>query len=478
MPSSSLIIVDAPFASAAIASSDPSLGPEDVVRCLLATVANHVVDPLGFRTVRGSDPFQRVRVVVEGLASGDALHRRRNDAHVRAASLRSPDDWHAGLFLPGTRAGAALVDAVRLRGWECHSAVGSTSSTICKMIRDELDTDAEIQHSGDDTIVVISRKEDIDVVVGMACSMGHPRTLQDTWVTGPTSVGISAVAFKVVRALRAVGVDDDLDAPDALVVDVLSDASGRGLSPVQGLPSLPRMTVTCPMAVDALWESYASLRARAVHLTRRGGAATGSRAFSLDRVALEAMLRAYVEARPGGEDDDDVVLSPPRRPEGRLSGSRWRASRRDLVFPHGSERVCEDYLDALERELAHACGEAPPPSLRLDAYFHGVAPSALELADHLASTRGEDTHRELDLRPLIPWDDGTQLLATLPISAASSIADPGLLASARELHARLELGCAHMFPTSYSVWWDRFAVIPVLDPRLVVAARAQAGAYK
>lgn len=196
---------------------------------------------------------------------------------------------------------------------------------------------------------------------------------------------------------------------DAVVLHIL-----RGYGDlVQDLPGIP-----CHPASPGLMEAY----------TSHGHSITSSDPFRLDRTALSGMLQQYVE----------------------MSCDYLDPARHETHFPHGFPGSSEQYMDAIDRELAHL-SDSPGP--RTGLYVHGCAPSASDIV-HEVLTRTDRIESQV---VGASWTLASQLIAVLP---RTCYAEP------LDIHTRLDMGCVHMFPVAYQVWWDRFPLLPHLGCRV------------
>lgn len=145
----------------------------------------------------------------------------------------------------------------------------------------------------------------------------------------------------------------------------------------------------------------------------------------LDRVSLVAVLAKYCH--------DHVE----------------RSNLSQANFPHGTEGVCDQYLDAVDRELGHLTGTAVES---LSVYIHGCAPSAIDLMHHVHELEREFAHEDGHER-VSEWTLQMQLVAILPNTN-------------HELKWDLSKGCVHMFPTTYEVWRG-YPLLPTIDYELL-----------
>lgn len=359
-----------------------------------------------------------VTVVVEGVGTADLLERRRRASYARAV-VKVEGAWDVDKTLPGTTFLLQFKDAVEEIGWTVASGGGSVLSSISHGLMGAVLKSA-------DTIHVFARERDSDAVAAM--------------------VGLRMVAVSGHLRRYEPGPMD----PDAVVLDVLTGGGMRHARTgvlVQDIPALPRM----PLSESALYRAYYEW----------GGKLTVD--HRVDRVALAEMLTIYTEIS-GGENDDSNTMPC-------WSGDGWRSRIMETCFPHGCDRVCQQYISALDRELAHLSPSRSAAEEDVGVYIHGCAPCALHLAD--LATQQLDDHPSISIGS---WSADMQLSLIIPRYSLHPVPHPALHPA---LHMNLELGCVHLFPVSYTVWWGIYPLIPALDFALIETAfkQLQAVAY-
>lgn len=363
-----------------------------------------------------------VRIAVEGVCSADVLERRRRASYARASATHSPV-WDVDKSLPGTPFHDCLVRELRqgkgggTTRWTVSGAGGSVLTTLSRFF--PLPSSSLSASSPTRPLVsLFARERDSDA---LAAVHGLELVATHGWLR----------TYSVRTHM-----DTNADA-DALVLDILTGITperGSGVL-VQDLPGLPLCSATHLRRAYREWG---------------GGTLTSwwsPTSLRLNRSALIAMLARYAETY---EDGAAVV--------------GWRERHLASNFPHGSDLACGQYLDAVERELRHlspAEQQQQTETETEDVYVHACAPSALDLVNSCAL---EGVVLSPPVPPTVPtvpvsrWSPDMQLAAILPRSAPSG--DPRL----SPLHTRLDMGCVHMFPTSYSVLrGGTYPVIPTLD---------------
>lgn len=355
-----------------------------------------------------SDDEAKIIVAVEGPCHTDVLERRRRASYARAVT-RTEGAWDVDKTMPGTEFQSRFVRVINDMGWTVVDGGGSILSSISRAM-----TAAEAEAGV--IVHLFARERDADALawvnrLRLVCTHGHLRQYQSS-----SLISIDAGA-------------------DAVVLDILTGGGSSGGSRtgvlVQDLPGLPRMPGS--FAEAALHRAY-----------REWGGCLTTPDNRLDRTSFAELLTCYTEVSKG-ENDDSCALSC-------WSGADWRRRYTDTSFPHGSDHVCQHYLDAIDRELMYLSGGRVTPDN--GAYVHGCAPSAMDLANsvHHHVIRSQDSHVDV-----ANWSSEMQLAAMLPRSAGGSSA----------LHTCLDLGCVHMFPVSYQLWWGVYPVIPALNTGLM-----------
>lgn len=318
-------------------------------------------------------------------------------------------DSRAVQALPGAQNHVSWVTGLTGKGWNVQSSGGCCClATLALWLRDLERSTSRL------TLFAGCREADALISlcpVRLACSRaeGYERE------------------YVLAPALDHSGLCCTSDCVDSVILDILT---GGGL--VQALPSLPRMHLS--KAVHAIHRAYTSWRSG---MGRQGALAPG---YKLDRTALAQVMDLYVDEGEGGENDTRLDGETPR----------WRSTYEETHFPHGFDGACAEYLEALERELCHLSGMGGSGK---GVYIHGCAPSALHL-----STACKPCTSSPSLEPR--WSAELQLAAILPSSSYLPHPPPNF-------HTRLDMGCVHMYPVCYQVWWGTYPVIPALDVRLL-----------
>lgn len=353
-----------------------------------------------------------VVIAVVGVGPADVVERWRREAYARPCSL-------ATLALPGTRVIRLLASALTSMGWTVSSTGGCCLVTMAQQLN--------AQHT---QLTLFARSRDAAALIALC-----PFPLKELRREGYAS-------YYTNQSLAHGSVCADSVVLDILTGGFATNSMHQGVL-VQSLPGLPRMHVS--EASNAMHRSYQSWRDRE---DNQGTLVTGRK---LDRRALAEVLVMYVEEADGGEDDN------------RFSGSElgWRDRYTETHFPHGFEGACAQYLDAIERELIHLAGEmVSSPGV----YVHGCAPPAMHLLIRCLSAPSPSPSPSSSLVCISPhsWTPEMQVSVILPAHAGQHWPH----------HTCLDLGCVHMFPVTYQVWWGTYPVIPALDFNLLHSALA------
>lgn len=407
-----------------------------------------------------------VVIAFDGLATADVLERRRRDAYVRSVfapaetgeGTRGDRDLDPFCLHPGTHFREELVACMSQQSptWEIKDGCGSCIGTIAREL-----AGADIHTDG--TFWLVMHERDSDAITAMlpfpTCLDHVDGDMRQYGLITPLPHHEPPSAF------------DRRDGKDSVIMDVLTEGGRGGLREgglVQDLPGLPRMP--CTSSSNAMWGAYNMWRDLAGdrRLSLRVSGET-----HLDRDSLCEFLAGYIDIEHG--EDDDSHASP------EWSGNGWRARHRAVQFPHGFDGACAQYLDALDRELIHLGGGGDIQASR--AYVHGCAPSATDLLNHMLSLPQHGAGH--GLCPIIPsnrepvhavtsWSADMQLAAIRPCPRPRHSPHLGVLSETSspcgDLHTSLDLGCVHMFPSTFHIWWDRYPVIPALDFRLFEVA--------
>lgn len=379
----------------------------------------------------------RVFIAVPGSATADVLERRRREAYVRAATLDGCRDQR--ILLPGTLFWEAFCSSLCAQGWQVDARRGSVLATIALLLsEDSVDTSPRM---------VFARERDASAIVAMCAA--------------PMQIVHVACDLVALRAHETVVKHPDEHTTvrsmlmDRVVIDILTEGGcgGERLGRlIQDLPGLPRMPGT--FAADAMDKAYIAWKRGWGSCIR---SLTVSGTSKVDRGSLADLLSCYIDTE-GGEDDDRTAS-----PE--WAGPGWRVGHITSHFPHGFDGACAQYLEAIDRELLHLSGGMAGNGAD-GVYTHGHAPSAMDLVSYLVIHGPEHGRGNVHIPhaptvSVVAWNAAMQLAAITPRSAFGCKPLP--------IHTRLGHGCVHMFPTTYSIWWDKYPVIPALDQRVFEA---------
>lgn len=138
----------------------------------------------------------------------------------------------------------------------------------------------------------------------------------------------------------------------------------------------------------------------------------------------------------------------------------------DMNFPHGNVGVCGQFVDALDRELSYLQGFTVTDET--STYLHGCAPSPTDLINHLTYEQG--SLKCISRLPEFLWQPEWQLVLVMPRAHACTVAVV--------IHTDLTLGCVHMFPLRYTVWWGTYPLLPAIDHTLLEIARLGSGIHR
>lgn len=395
-----------------------------------------------------------VQIAVEGVATADLLERRRREAHVHLAH-GGVSAWDHGKLHPGSTFFEEMSARFREHGFMIRSEHGSCVGTMACII-DQMSP--VLEHDDLATFHVFSQERDIEAVVAM-CSR-HELSL-----------------VNVHKALRSYQVNASpkqhhwTDSSDRVVLDILTEGGINGQrvgSLIQDLPGLPRMPGT--YAASAMHEAYIMWREASEGQEERKKLVNHDSGYGvIARESLAELLACYIDI-PGGEDDDRTASLD-------WSGPGWRSRHVTEHFPHGFDLACGQYLAAINRELMHLTGKQVDSD---NIYVHGHAPSATDLLSYLvALPKGLDGceveqagsasgHVHVNVSS---WSPAMQMMAVTPRPRPHCSHLHHLSTSPQSsLHTNLHLGCVHMFPTSFTVWWDKYPVIPALNLEIFEAA--------
>lgn len=423
-----MLFVDSTLVLEIVTYKGPNLTDQCIVSKFVA-----FVQKLAFQA---GYPPAMVVVAVNGVGTADILERRRRAVYAHAcAPGHTSGAWDISKALPGTKFMHCLMGALAVMKWTVSGGGGCCLITIAQMMRE-----------ASDIFTLFTRERDSDALVALSSLPA----LMD-WRVG------NLRTYR--RAEEACTSVTGSDRADKVVLDILMSGGSGGCrqgSLVQDLPGLPRMPGT--YAAEAMQHAYNAWKFGYGHgdgddfikrLTRATGDGPGH-FFRLDRSALLEMLTWYIEEVTGGENDDCTASAD-------WSGVRWRTRHAEAHFPHGIQGASVSYLDAIDRELGHLSGVVLGDQTD-SVYEHGSVPSALDLVNNTMHEMASQGRCPCNSR-VSKWTPEMQLVAVLPRTDQTS--QPGTIASG--LHTRLELGCVHMFPVSYNIWWGVYPVIPTID---------------
>lgn len=421
-----MFIIDTTLVLQLVLSEKSCLPDHGVISRIMACIEHLVME-----VVEPGD----VVLAVEGVGPADVLERRRRAAYAHAYCYAGRPDWDVSKALPGTAFMSSLLESFHSKGWTVLSGGGSCLVTIAREMK-----------RAKTGLTLFARERDAEALAALCSS-----TLYMVWEDGYRR------DYDIVDECA-----DGVDGADAVVLDILTGGGSGGEREgglVQDLPGLPRMPGT--FAASALQRAYDAWRGGPDSLRRLTRAHQDSTSgFILNRTALVEVLTRYTEAQ-GGENDDRTALAE-------WSGAGWRNAHSQAHFPHGFDCASTQYLDAIDRELCHLSGGSFEEN-SASVYVHGCAPSALDIINTETTKPAcptEHVHvRGCDRALVSTWSAEMQLAAVLPRRMDKSSTD----AIATALHTRLDMGCVHMFPVLYRVWWGVYPVIPLIDFELFEA---------
>lgn len=421
-----MLFVDTSFVIHSLAQGNVHMSDDTMILSVLEYITNATND-------------DDVVVCMDGIVSADLLEKRRRSVFARSALMEDPihkNNWNTNLALPGSDFSNKLRRVMGDRGW-CVVSHGASVAAIARRLREMM--------SSLDSYRVIARVRDAKTIAAL-CS-------NNSYVHQLSYVDSNVRGYAIVRTDPESNLEGSRWS-DAVVLDILcqggcDDGIFVESTMAQDLPGLPRMPDSS--AADALRRAYHEWH-RESHdrkITRKC-LIDGVEECILDRESLGDVLACYMDSR-GGENDDRTSLEV-------WSTRGWRTRHAQRHFPHGFDDVCVQYLDAIDRELSHMGGYTMCHNC--STYVHAYAPSAFDLVNHIVSTDNTQRHRSLAsfaaVTDVTSWSLEMQLMAVSPLNDK----DVGL---PRDIKSDLRLGCVHMFPSTFDVWWGKYALLPAFD---------------